>query len=50
MYFKIQQVKQVREQADYSAIVTIPKEKVTRLLADATEIVGKIKDILDQEP
>nr|MDO8116090.1 HEPN domain-containing protein [Candidatus Sigynarchaeota archaeon] len=49
MYFKIQQVKQVREQADYSAIVTIPKEKVMRLIADAKEIVGKIKDMLDKE-
>ncbi len=47
IYFKIQQIKQVREQADYSAVVKVGKAKATRLLSDASETVELLVKYLE---
>jgi uncharacterized protein (UPF0332 family) len=47
IYYKIQQIKQLREQADYSVVVKVDKDKATRLLADAKEIVVLLVKFLD---
>lgn len=50
IFFKIQQIKQVREQADYSAIIKIDKVKAKQLLADAKLIVDNVKDYIQKNP
>ena len=47
IFFKIQQIKQVREQADYSAMVVIGKEKAQQMLVDARQIVELLKKFFD---
>jgi uncharacterized protein len=49
-FFKIQQIKMVREQADYSTKSKIDKKKAEQLLADAESIVNLIKDFLNENP
>ena len=49
MFFKIQQIKQVREQADYSANIKIDKAKAEQLLAETTTVVEMIKNYLQEK-
>ena len=50
IFFKIQQIKMVREQADYSTKSKIDRKKAEQLLADAESIVSMIKDFLHENP